>query len=305
MARRRRRKTSKSKGILLLILFCVFCYLWFTGDEVEEPAVNTEVNQTTGDLLDSRAEDGLNVWYLDVGQGDSILLNCGESWMLVDTGSASAEGVSTGFMDQLGVDHLNYLVLTHPHEDHIGNASEVLQSVSVGAVYMTAEESDSNVYQNAMDLIWEQGLDSVIAEAGDVFYLDEASVYVVNPSQDHDDVNDDSLCLKVVYGDTSFLFTGDAEAPAEQDMADGYDISADVLKVGHHGSANSSIDEFLAAVRPSVAVISVGEDNSYDHPTEEALTRLSEYGADIYRTDESGTVYIHSDGNTLTIGTEK
>ncbi len=247
--------------------------------------------------------EGLEVHFIDVGQADAALVLCGDAAMLIDGGNADDSSLIYSYLRDNGIDYLDYVIATHPHEDHIGGIPGAMAYADVGKIFSPTVHSDNEFFIALSKAASECGAEIEVPKTGDSFSLGGADVEIVGPIKtDYEDINNISLVLRVVYGETVFLFTGDAERESEQDiLASGRDISANVLKVGHHGSRDSSIYPFLSAVMPEYAVISVGKDNSYGHPTDAALSRLRDAGAEIFRTDEKGDIICISDGETVEI----
>lgn len=254
----------------------------------------------------------LTVYYLDVGQADSeLVVFPGGSAMLIDAGNGSDGLLIADFLRKMKITSLDILVLTHPHEDHLGGAEVIIENFDIGTVYMP-KVKDSAVpatesYENVIDALSESGAAVIRANNGVTVYSDEnVSARILSPFGDYDELNLYSAVVRVTYGDTGFLFEGDAEAENEKEMlAGGCDLKADVLKVGHHGSDYSTTAAFIKAVSPKYAVISVGAGNSYGHPSNTVINRLYEYGTEmVYRTDINGTVIAKSDGETVTITTD-
>ena len=251
-------------------------------------------------LPDAAADGGLTVHFIDVGQADSALLECGGEFMLIDGGNVEDGRLVVSYLDQMGVEELKAVVCTHAHEDHVGGLASVLSVYPTQAVYSPTETYSSKAFDNFMYYVDQQRLEITKPVPGDEFYLGDALVTVLGPVKDYAETNDTSIVMKVVYGNTSFLFTGDMERQAENDMLDyGMDVSADVLKVGHHGSDSSTSYRFLYEVNPMYAVISCGRGNSYGHPHREPMDRLRQAGVTIFRTDEMGTVVASSDGRDI------
>lgn len=249
----------------------------------------------------------LLVHFIDVGQGDAIYVEVPEgNNMLIDAGPGSAEDELITYLNGIGVNEIDYLVLTHPDEDHIGGADLVFAEYTVGTVILPDCEKDTKAYDNMMyGIECEEGCERVEPEAGQTFSIGQgATVTVLGPVSDrYEDVNDYSVVLRLDYYETSFLFTGDAEKTAEMEMIEtwtGGELDCDVLKVGHHGSSTSTNLAFLKLVTPELAVISCGEDNKYGHPHGESVSRLKEENVPIYRTDLLGTVLVASDGEHVT-----
>lgn len=244
--------------------------------------------------------------FIDVGQADAELVICDGKTMLIDGGNAEDSNLIVSYLRGLNINHLDYVICTHAHEDHAGGLAGALHECSADNVFCSVRSYDSKAFKNFKRYAEEQGREIEIPKTGDSFALGESRVEIFGPIKEYEDTNNKSIVMKVTYGNTSFLFTGDAEREAEQDMIDaGLDLSADVLKVGHHGSNTSSSYMFLREIMPKYAVISCGKNNSYGHPHEEPLSRLRDAGAKIYRTDESGHIIARSDGENVTFETQK
>lgn len=256
----------------------------------------------------SEGEGGsLSVRFFDVGQGDAALILCSGKSMLIDGGEPSASSTVYTYLKKAGVSRLDYLVCTHADEDHVGGLSGALTAVPVGAVLAPETGADTRAYQSFKQKAYDQGLEITHPKPGTSFDLGGSTVQVLGPiSEDTSERNNTSLVLKISFGQTSFLFTGDAEFDEEHDILEqGYDLSASLLKVGHHGSASSTSYRFLREVMPEYAVISVGKNNTYGHPTDEVLSRLSDAGVKVYRTDLQGDIIATSDGISVTITPSK
>lgn len=257
-------------------------------------------------VAENKAVSGvLTASFLDVGQGDSCFLELpGGRTMLIDAGTAKYGSEIVSFIKGRGYSHLDYIVATHPHADHIGGMTEVLNNFSVGGFYLPSAVSTSKTYEKMLDTLDEKDIDVIPAFAdAEIYGIPGVSAVFVSPIGDTDDLNNASAVLRLSFGEVDFLFTGDAEAEAESAMLQsGVRLDAEVLKVGHHGSATSSSGEFLSAVKPVYAVISCGAGNSYGHPSQQTLDALSSSGAEIRRTDTEGTVTAVTDGKTITIG---
>lgn len=244
----------------------------------------------------------LSVHYIDVGQADSILIKVGDHAMLIDAGNNDDGDFVVDYLREQGIEKLDYLVGTHPHEDHIGGLDNVIKAFDIEKILMPKIQSNTKTFEDVLDAVAEKEMKISSFAPGDQFTLGEAEFTALGPTKTYDDANNNSIVLKMVYGKTSFLFTGDMETKAEEDILNnGADVSAQVLKVGHHGSSTSSGINFLKKVSPEYAVISVEENNSYGHPHKEILQRLSNLRVQTLRTDECGTIIFTSDGETLTV----
>lgn len=244
--------------------------------------------------------DGLYVHYIDVGQGDSELVCCGGRYMLIDAGTPLAGDTVVEYIQDLGIKKLDYVVCTHGHADHCGGLDAVVESFDVDTIFTSPYAGDAASYLRFVETVENAQLTLEVPDQGVQYRLGDARFEFIGPLEDHNNVNDDSLVMRLTYGDTNFLFTGDMTADAEKELIeDGENVKCDVLKVGHHGSSGSSCYQFLYEAEPKIAVISCGRDNDYGHPHEETLGRLKDAGVTVYRTDELGSIVIFSDGITV------
>ena len=245
----------------------------------------------------------LSVQFIDVGQADSTLLQADGQTMLIDGGNVADSDVIASILKHNNIDYIDYVVCTHAHEDHVGGLSGALSVAKAGTVYAPETGSDSKAYKNFIKKVEAQGLSVTHPEPHDEIPFGNGKVIFYAPvSEGYEDINNTSIVLKVIYGDTTFLFTGDLEREGEYDiMEKGYNLESDVLKVGHHGSDSSTTYPFLREIMPKYAVISCGKDNPYGHPNESTLSRLRDAGVTVYRTDEQGDIFMTSDGQTVTV----
>ena len=258
---------------------------------------------SAGQTLDENAP--LQVHFIDVGQALSVLVECDGQFMLYDGGNVDDGSLVVSYLQQQGVEELQYVFCSHAHEDHVGGLAAALAYFPAHHVYAPVTEADTKCFRDFVKYTQQQGLSVEVPAAGTVWQLGSATVTQLGPVAQYSDTNDTSLVLRLDYGSTSFLLTGDMEADAERDLVNtGANLKADVLQVGHHGSSTSTSYIFLNSVLPEMGVISCGVNNKYGHPHEETLSILRDAGVDVYRTDLLGTITIGSDGRNYTVGTE-
>jgi competence protein ComEC len=240
------------------------------------------------------------VHFIDVGQADAALILCDGQSMLIDGGNADDSSLMYSYLSRLGITYLDYVIGTHAHEDHIGGIAGALNYASVGQVFCPVTSYTTRAFDNFVKAVQNRGRSITVPSVGDRFNLGSADCHILGVNS-AEDTNESSIVMKITYGNTSFLFTGDAEREAENLILNsGFDIKADVLKVGHHGSASSTSYYWLRQIAPRYAVISVGQGNSYGHPTETVLSRLRDADVTTYRTDLQGDIICTSNGQTVT-----
>ena len=339
MKNQRGRNRMKRMGAVLLSVFCVLAAVLVlqtsgqpeSGEHVAQAATSpaseeaaTQAGNAGGGQTGGRAGAAqatgntgaentgiaqagtLTVSWLDVGQGDAAVIQCGGQSMLIDGGKPEKSSYIYAWLQQHGLSHLDVIVATHVDADHIGGLSGALNYASVGTAYCPVTTGTTETFQSFVKYLAQRGKQITVPKAGETFALGGAQVQILGPLHRAEDSNDNSIVLKVSFGATSFLFTGDAERAEEQDLLNvGVDLQSTVLKVGHHGSDTSTSYPFLRAVAPQYAVISVGAGNSYGHPTEAVLSRLRDAGVTTFRTDMQGEITAVSDGQTINFSTAK
>ncbi|WP_078060457.1 stalk domain-containing protein [Desulfotomaculum copahuensis] len=277
------------------------------GAGVAWDGTNQVVTITSGDSgSQSNTPVGtIKVHFLDVGQADSILVQFpnGQN-MLVDAGNNDDGPAVVSYLKQQGIKKIDFLIGTHPHEDHIGGMDNVIQSFESGQVFMPRVTTTTKTFEDVLTALKAKGLKIITAKAG-VTVFDQGNLkvnFVAPVGSSYDDLNNWSAVTRIQYGNIPFLLTGDAEAQSEGEMLNsGANLKADVLKVGHHGSSSSTSPAFLKAVAPKYAVISVGAGNDYGHPDKGTLAKLANAGVQVYRTDQDGTMVFTSNGNNITV----
>ncbi len=267
-----------------------------SGSSSESPRKDLEVEVAPG--INS-LQEFMRVHFIDVGQADSTFIELGNGQtMLIDAGRSGDASTIISYIRNLQYSSIDFVVATHPHDDHIGGMADVLNSFEIGKMYMPKQAHTISAFDNMLDVIENKNIELYTAKAGvNITTSGIISIDIIAPLADsYSNINNCSAIVKVTYGKTAMLFTGDSEQEIEAQLLNS-GLDADVLKVGHHGSHSSSSKSFIQAVSPEIAVISVGEGNSYGHPHADTLAILNDVGADIYRTDEVGTVIITADQN--------
>lgn len=309
-AARKKRAALEVIGVIL-VLVCAFItvapqlnlpFSVHTWQEIFSSAQLTEVSEA--------AKQPLSVHYIDVGQGDSILIKAEGLNVLIDAGERGNGETILSYLEAQNVKGLDYVIATHPHSDHIGSMADVLKKIPVANVIMPKltqkNTPTTKTYENFLQAVKDSGAKVIAATPGETYSGKRAALTILGPCQQDDDLNNMSVVARLDFGSTSFLFTGDAETPSENAiLKKGMDVHADVLKMGHHGSRTSSGNAFLDKVQPAFCVISCGTGNDYGHPHKETLEKLKKRGITPFRTDQDGTIVIGSDGTTLYCGTEK
>jgi len=243
----------------------------------------------------------LEVHFIDVGQGDSILIKDDSHAMLIDAGENDKGEVVLNYLKSQKVKKLDYIIGTHPHSDHIGGLDTVIQKMDVDYIIMPKVAHTTKTYADLLDAIQAKNIEVKQAKVGDTYSLGAAKFIVLSPSSpSYEEMNNYSVGIKLTLGKISFVMAGDAEKLSEEEMIKtGIDLSADVLKLSHHGASNAINESFYNAVHPKFAVISVGKDNDYNHPNPKTLLAMINHGIKIFRTDVQGSVVFRTDGTTL------
>ena len=291
MSRRKKKKTSFDY-LMIIVVMLFALYMAVT-------------NQSKADEIELPLDSGvLEVHFIDVGQADSILIHCKSENALIDAGKSDSDKVLIPYFNKLGINKFKYVFGTHAHEDHIGSMDDVILNYDIGKFYMPDVMTTTKTFENVLDALEKKEYYFDTPKIDETFNVCNATLRVLYIGNDSSDLNSTSIVIRMDYGKNSFLFTGDATSEIEKKLLD-KDIDVDVLKVAHHGSQYSSTLSFLKSVKPEYAVISVGEKNTYNHPSDTILRRLKVLNVETYRTDKNGTIIIGSDGNVLNIKTEK
>ena len=286
-------------------MFFAACGTSYTEPERLQSDLNVQV-QESPEPAELNPNDLLAVHFIDVGEGDAILIVQGNYSMLVDGGLPEMGAAVFSYLQAQGVTRLNYMVATHPFADHVGGLSEVLRLMNVENVLLPMVYHDTPTYNAFLIAVEDSGANVDVPFSGHIFTVGEAVVTVLspNPTDEWDNRANYSIVMRVEFGTTSFMLTGDAMREVEANLLDSTaHLSSDVLKVARHGASSATTSGFLDAVSPSIAVISAGEDNSF--LSQEVLRRLSNAGVHVFRTDINGNIVITSDGTTLGVVVER
>lgn len=309
---RRKKKNSIAYAITAIIVIVVILLFGnkLSMDNIETMFSNISENvvaQESPDINTNVVEgQDVVVKFFDVGQADSILVQSAGVNMLIDAGTNNMGNTVVQNLKDLGITKINYLVGTHPHEDHIGGMDDVINNFEIGTIYMPKVQTNTKTFEDVLDAISNKGLTITTPEVGYVFEVGNTKCEVMcvgtGTTEENSNLNLSSIVIRMVYGEESFLFMGDAE---EKNESSRQWPQTTVLKVGHHGSDTSSSESFLNQVKPEISVISVGINNTYGHPKKTTLDKLNALETSIYRTDQNGTITITCDGTNCVVTTEK
>lgn len=283
-------------GLVILIVVTIQGNLF---DNVSNATASIN-DSTKSDKIDAKLKENFSVSFIDVGQADSVLIRNGNYNMLIDAGNNEDGEKLVNYFKSLGIEEFTYVFATHPHEDHIGGMDDIINNFKIDNYYMSNKLSTTKTFMDVLDALDGRNLKYTVPNKGDTLKLGDANIKVIYPGDDKSNINDSSIVLKITYGKNSFLLTGDATSNVERKIYN-EDIKSDVLKVAHHGSSYSSTDVFLDKVNPYYAVISVGKNNIYNHPSNKTLEKLNKRNIKVYRTDLDGTIVFISDGDNLSV----
>lgn len=292
-SRKRKRKLTVPALILLLIAALVYFGYTYLPDLVKEEKPDTTL-----------PDEIMKIHIIDVGQGDSTLFMTKNECILVDAGTNKSEQTLKAYLQNIGVEKINYAIFTHPHEDHIGGADMIINDFDVEKVIMPEADTDTKTYNSLISALEKfENTEVYKAVSGDEYTVGDIKMTLLAPnSESYDGLNNYSVVVKLEYGNSSFMLTGDAEVESEKEIMIQYSaakLKCDFLKVGHHGSSTSTSEAFLNAVDPKIATISCGLDNKYGHPHSETVQKLEAKGITYYRTDKLGPIVFECDGTEI------
>lgn len=293
---------TKTRRILLLLIILILSVFLTAG---------CTLSTDSEDSASTPASGTARISYLDIGQGDACCIQTSDgSTVLIDTGDTDQKDTLISELNELGVDQIDVMILSHAHADHIGGARTVIKNFSVGKIIISPQAASTYVYKKLLNDVQSNNIPISKGLAGQNFTVGDCSFSIVGPTDEstEKELNNTSVVVRMTHGNDAFLFTGDAEKKEENEILDtGADISCDVLKVGHHGSTSATSDEWLDACgsRLQTAVISVGKDNDYGLPKQKTIDKLTNRGISVFRTDDSGTITVVSTGNGVQVSAEK
>lgn len=286
----KKRKKKKEHKVLRLILIIITIIYGLYLSKID----------STYSMPDNNVNSNLIISYLDVGQADSILIENNNEYMLIDAGNNNDGELLVKYFKNKKITEFKYLIGTHPHEDHIGGLDDIIYNFDINTIYIPDAITTTKTFMDVLDAIEEKNMTYSVPKINETFTLGEALITVLYTGTDTKDLNNTSIVLRLDFGNTSYLFTGDATEKTENILLkDNSNLKADVLKIGHHGSKYSTTDDFLRRVNPKYAVISVGKNNTYKHPEDIILKKLKTNNIEIHRTDLEGTIIVTSDGKNI------
>lgn len=280
-------KNQFRNNLILVISFLLTITLLFTG-------CSNSVDVSKNNSL-------LKISFIDVGQADSILIQYNNKNMLIDAGNNNDADIIESYLKENNVKSIDKMILTHPHEDHIGGASKIINDIPIGELYMPKVIANTKTFENTVKAAKSKNLQAISPKSGDKIFMDDLSFMVLAPNSGrYDSLNNYSIVLKLTFQKKKFIFMGDAEELSEKEiLSKNYDVSADVIKIGHHGSNTSSSESFINRVSPKFAIISAGKNNDYHHPHKKVMDMLKNKSIKVYRTDENKTIILTCDGENI------
>ena len=296
-----KKKTVKR---ILILLFIAIAYVYSTYQNTDKTVNDNTIKQRKTESTLKESSNNLDVYFLDVGQADSILLSNNGHYMLIDAGNNEDGPKLVNYFKSLGITKFDYVIATHAHEDHIGGMDDIIKNFDIGTFYMPDLITTTKTFEDVLDALSEKQIAFETPTIDQEFFFSDTKITTLYVNNEAKNLNDSSIVLRLKHGTNTFLFTGDASTKVEKQPLN-KNIASDVLKVGHHGSRYSTSKEFLNKVNPQYAIISVGINNTYKHPHDETLKKLNDKKIIIYRTDQEGTIVAESNGNIIQFKTIK
>lgn len=296
-----KKKTVKR---ILVLLFIAIAYVYSTYQNTDKTVNDNTIKQRKTESTLKESSNNLDVYFLDVGQADSILLSNNGHYMLIDAGNNEDGPKLVNYFKSLGITKFDYAIATHAHEDHIGGMDDIIKNFDIGTFYMPDLITTTKTFEDVLDALSEKQIAFETPTIDQEFSFSDTKITTLYVNNEAKNLNDSSIVLRLKHGTNTFLFTGDASTKVEKQLLN-KNIASDVLKVGHHGSRYSTSKEFLNKVNPQYAIISVGINNTYKHPHDETLKKLNDKKIIIYRTDQEGTIVAESNGNIIQFKTIK
>ncbi len=292
------KKVNKLFNIIIFILVVSIGLIYGKQEIFKNSYSYKDDNKSS---VSNNIDSNLEIYFFDVGQADSILIKSNDDTVLIDAGNRNdGENLVNYIKNDLKINDIDIVIGTHPHEDHIGGMSYIIDSFDVGKIYLPDVTSNAKFFEKLLDSIESKDYKISVPKIGEEIKLNNLVFNVLSVDDNDKNINDCSIVLKLNYLDTKYLFMGDASKSVEKKLLD-KDIKADVIKIGHHGSSYSSSKKFLESVKANIAIISVGKDNKYKHPTKSVLETLNNLNIKYYRTDTDGTIKLVSDGKNIEI----
>lgn len=293
----------------LIVALLLIIYAFFNTNMVDDvkksmASLNNIIKEESVKVSNTNDIGKLYVYFLDVGQADSILIKMDNEYTLIDAGNNEDGSLLVNYFKELKIDNFKYVIATHPHEDHIGGMDDIINNFNIENFYMPNKLSTSKTFEDVLDALDNKNMTYINPKEGYKFNMSDAVFEVIYEGLDNSDTNDSSIVVKLTYYNNSFLFTGDITSKVEKLIID-KDIKSDVLKVAHHGSNYSTTDIFLDKVSPKYAVISVGNNNIYNHPSLNTIEKLEKKDIKVYRTDYEGTLIFESNGDNIKVSSIK